>query len=158
MISGPKLNNILLLYPMTLAKAVKTGFYPLADHVGWSNGFMADLTDEHIKEIEATAVLKQSPRYRFSFQKDKGPKIAKLLEPSEVPYDVEDVEFDLEQLAVVLLAPKKENILIDPPYLSYFLSYYGTNLTLRAVKWHESVKVFQDDRLIGLIMPKRSKE
>ncbi len=122
----------------------------IGDQTGWTNGYMADLTNWYLPKVEAKAKLKG-----IEFEANK-PNIKPLLDQAkESNHEVESIEFDLTSKTAIL---KNSSIkaYVNPDYLAYFQKAYkelGGISKLVLTGERTSVKVYNRDQLIGLVMP-----
>lgn len=124
--------------------------FRLADQKGWSNGYIADLTDYYMPTVEARAKLKG-----IEFHEEK-PNIQQLLaQAKDKNHEVNSIEFDLANKTAVL---KNASIQahVNPKYLAYFQKAYkdwGGIDKLSLTGELSPVKVYAQEKLVGLIMP-----
>jgi hypothetical protein len=153
-----ELHNLLNFVNPTDLKVLANNYFVIQDHAGWTNGFIADLTDKNASHFEAVAKLKPNIVTRCVTDKDRAPKIAKLLEFTEL-YKVEGIELSLENGFIKLTTDKVENkeTYMNPIYLAYFVKNYGSDITLELQenKYLSVVVKNIDGDVIGLIMPVR---
>ena len=125
-------------------------FFKLADRAGWTDGYIADITNHYLPTIEAKAKLKG---IEYDTQK---PKIQPILDAfMDAHHDVETIEFDLNSKTAVLVNSEMKAY-VNPHFLAYFQKAYadrGGIDRLSLTGERSQVKVYVRDELVGLIMP-----
>lgn len=127
--------------------------FRLADSEGWTDGYIADLTNWYMPNIEVKAKMR-----KVEFQENK-PKVQPLLDQnSDGNHEVDSIEFDLSSKTAVLKnASIRANV--NPKFLAYFQKAYkewGGIDKLVLTGQHKQVKVYAKEKLVGLIMPIRA--
>ena len=160
-----KVSNVLKIAPRyTLADS----FILLKDVEGWTDGFIADITNINLENMRTLAMIKNSKGKglaRYTIDKDKCPEIkliaAKVDEritngESEA---VADIEWDLLD-NMVMLKSERHAVKCNPKYIRYFHDAYkqlSSSITLHISGSNNPIDVRIGDR-IGLIMPIRQDE
>ncbi len=123
-------------------------FIELADSDGWTDCFIADLTNLSKDFMRANAITHKSEIV------DRKPNIKAVIPTSE-EHEVEKIEFDLKSKTAVL-----ENSTIkakvNPKFIGYFVKAYESThlpIELKLTGEFTPVKVYLQGGLIGLIMP-----
>jgi hypothetical protein len=129
-------------------------FIALADHTGWSDGFIADLTDFNTDKY----LLETKIHNHAVTEKDKGPKIQPLIPGGRSL--VESMEYDMVTGHLKLI----NHIMsawVNPDFVQYFQTNYkklGGIQKLVLTASDKAIKVIVGDALVGLIMPIRHAE
>ena len=138
---------------------VSDTFLLFNDHDGWTDGYLADLTNLCVEEMTAKATLQHRRCALARFKTDKAacPNVAEYI-PSGKQL-VEDLELDLADGMVWLKTPTIQ-AKVNPVFIKYFAAAYkstGGIVKLVLSGGLSAVKVIgRDNKLIGLIMPLRS--
>lgn len=143
-----KLENL-----MILAKpyAMPDRFFLLEDSDGWTDGYIADLTNLNTATMQARAVIK-------GIIQDQKPKIKPLIPDGS--HVVENIALDLSD-NMAILYNRTVAVKVNPCYLKFFDNAYkkmGGIKELIVTAPDKSVKVMTADEneLVGLIMPVRT--
>lgn len=133
------------------------GFILFKDHEGWTDGFMADLTNLRQEEMKATATIKnaKNPRnFRFTVELDRCPEFSKL--PAGGDQEVIDMELDLTDGYTWLLS-EEDQTKVNQKYLKYFEETYKKlgGISKLLIDGQKPIQVFNGDQKVGIIMPIR---
>lgn len=131
-------------------------FCLLKDSEGWTNAFIADLVGLNLDVIQAQARIKhiKDSLFRFTIEKEQCPEIKRIIPELKDCEDVNDMQFDLEYNKVWLIS-KNKKLQVEPKYIKYFVENYKNlgSLSFKLSELKKPVTVWQNDLMIGLIMP-----
>lgn len=123
------------------------------DNVGWTNGYLADLTDLNTSIMEAKAIVKGLT----ICEGDNAPEIKKVI-PNTAEHIVESVEFDLATKSVELKNSKIKSY-CNPKFLGYFQKVFenlGGIQKITLTGELTAIKIYVGDMLVGVVMPIRN--
>ena len=168
--------KIVNLMKMTPKFKIDDTFFIGKDCEGWTNGMMADFTNQNTELVRAMAILRKDKCTRLKLTKEDGIEMLKLMPKEEDlanKKEVIDIEFDLEYKAAVLKSEFLE-VAVNPKFLKYWFQFYQTSTGVgyashrRWVANHdikflladklEPVTVLVDGKITGVIMPIRRME
>lgn len=132
-------------------------FIKIADHSGWTDGYIADLTGVTYDLMRAKALVKG---IHIEGTPDT-PKVKPLI-PNDPKneHEIEKVEFDLKSKSAILIN-NKPCAQVNPKFLAYFEKAYqkiggiSKLVVTGKLQDYKPVKVYAREQLIGLIMPVR---
>lgn len=156
------MNSLVTIKLLSLFKFIKAKsdpldgkFIVLKDSDGWANTALADLTNINYDRVLSIALRKKDSLYSFVTNKEKAPKIQDILD-TKGDSDVYDIAFDLEHSALKLYGDVI--VYINPYLLAYFNKVYKLVGGIQAIKVTGTlsvVKIINNDKVVGLIMPLR---
>lgn len=132
----------------------KMGKYiTFSDTIGWSNGYIADLTDKNLSEVKH---LVKKYKMEIPINEESFKQEVKKVIPSG-SHIVESIQFDLDTNDLILIN-KTVTTRINPDFLMYFYHVYVKNekfvkTKLILTQQYLPVKVIVNEKLVALIMP-----
>jgi hypothetical protein len=131
-------------------------FSLLKDMEGWTDSYMADLTNYNLENMKAKAFLLKDKLERYVIDREKTPEIKTRI--YDGGYEVTDLKWDLENNWLVLIATDTDfKVSINSKYIKYFTEAYKNvgGIQKMIIRDNRSpVKIYGgDDLLIGLVSP-----
>jgi len=152
-----KINNLMKI---TKNYSVNGAFLVLKDE-GWSDGFMADLTNYYFEIIKGKAIDKngyfQNKVFSFNLDREKGVDIKNTIPDKTKEEEVINVEFNLEDNTCCLVS-QLYKVKFNPKYLKYFYKAYKPfcgDLDIKVTSEVSPITIYIGGELKGLIMPIR---
>lgn len=153
-----KIENLLKITPNFKLDS----FIVLKDRDGWTDGFVADLTNINFDTVKAQATIKNAKlkpgQYmRFITKKEEAPEFAKIECSIKDDKIVDDIELDLRD-NMVFLKSGDMKAKINPSYLKYFANAYKAlwgSLEIKITEELAPVSIYIGNGRVGVIMPVR---
>jgi hypothetical protein len=134
-----------------------SSYIEFKDHEGWSDGYMADLTNinQDTMKLKAKIGFEKGKTSKFCVEKSECPRIKNVLDQASGNYKVDRFYFDINTLSIKLIN-HNTHAWVNPKFIKYFMVAYQTeNLEFQLTDPLKPVKVLVNNTLIGLIMPIR---
>jgi len=133
-----------------------TSFILLDDVKGWSDGYMADLTNINLDVMKLKALTKKDKLDKYFIEKGHRPKIELIIKQIKnlKGEPITDIKWRLLD-NTVLLKSKKHKAKCNPSFIKYFVNAYkplGT-ISLSLYGKLKPIEVKIGEERVGLIMP-----
>ena len=153
-----KIENLLKITPNFKLDS----FIVFNDRDGWTDGFIADLTNINFETVKVQAIikhakLKPSQSMRFVLEKENAPKFSQIEGSILDSKVVDDIELDLRDNMVFLKAGNMK-VKFNPCYLKYFANAYKElwgSLEIKVTEELTPISIYIGGSRVGVIMPIR---